>query len=121
MLEQAGLDCRVLVDEVSAARALLGVEDGAIADVGGGSTGVGVYRDGELVSPGDRPGGGHHLNLILAGGLGLPVAEAERLKRKHAADYTAMLASPDSSGSPTTSAACSIPVPPGRCTWSAAR
>jgi ethanolamine utilization protein EutJ len=91
VLEQAGLDCRVLVDEVSAARALLGVDDGAIADVGGGSTGVGVYRDGELVSLGDRPGGGHHLNLILAGGLGVPVAEAERLKRTHAADYTAML------------------------------
>jgi ethanolamine utilization protein EutJ len=91
VLEQAGLDCRALVDEVSAAQALLGLDDGAIADVGGGSTGVGVYRDGELVSLGDRPGGGHHLNLILAGGLGVPVAEAERLKRTHAADYTAML------------------------------
>jgi ethanolamine utilization protein EutJ len=91
VLEQAGLDCRRLVDEVSAAQGLLRVRDGAIADVGGGSTGVGVYRDGELVSLGDRPGGGHHLNLILAGGLGVPVSEAERLKRTHAADYTAML------------------------------
>jgi ethanolamine utilization protein EutJ len=91
VLEQAGLDCRALVDEVSAAQALLRVGDGAIADVGGGSTGVGVYSGGELVSLGDRPGGGHHLNLILAGGLGLPVAEAERLKRTHAADYTAVL------------------------------
>jgi ethanolamine utilization protein EutJ len=91
VLEQAGLDCRALVDEVSAAQALLGLDDGAIADVGGGSTGVGVYRGGELVSLGDRPGGGHHLNLILAGGLGVPVAEAERLKRTHAADYTVVL------------------------------
>jgi ethanolamine utilization protein EutJ len=91
VLEQAGLDCRGLVDEVSAAQALLGVGDGAIADVGGGSTGVGVYRGGELVSLGDRPGGGHHLNLILAGALGIPVAEAERLKRTHAGDYTAIL------------------------------
>lgn len=91
VLEQAGLDCRGLVDEVSAAQALLRVRDGAIADVGGGSTGVGVYTGGELVSLGDRPGGGHHLNLILAGGLGVPVAEAERLKRTHAADYTAVL------------------------------
>jgi ethanolamine utilization protein EutJ len=91
VLEQAGLDCRALVDEVSAAQALLGVRDGAIADVGGGSTGVGVYAGGELVSLGDRPGGGHHLNLILAGGLGVPVAEAEQLKRTHAADHAAML------------------------------
>jgi ethanolamine utilization protein EutJ len=91
VLEQAGLDCRNLTDEVSAAQALLNVGDGAIADVGGGSTGVGVYRDGELVSLGDRPGGGHHLNLILAGALRIPVAEAERRKRTRAGDYTAIL------------------------------
>lgn len=81
VLEQAGLDCRALVDEVSAAQALLGVQDGAIADVGGGSTGVGVYRDGQLVALGDLPGGGHHLNLILAGALGVSVTDAEELKR----------------------------------------
>jgi ethanolamine utilization protein EutJ len=92
VLEQAGFECRALVDEVSAAQALLDVGNGAIADVGGGSTGVGVFRDGELVGLGDRPGGGHHLNLILAGALAVPVAEAERLKRTHAGDYASILA-----------------------------
>jgi ethanolamine utilization protein EutJ len=92
VLEQAGFECRALVDEVSAAQALLEVDSGAIADVGGGSTGVGVFRHGELVGLGDRPGGGHHLNLILAGALGVPVAEAERLKRTAAGDYAAILA-----------------------------
>jgi len=82
VLEQAGLECRALVDEVSAAQALLGLTEGAIADVGGGSTGVGVYRGGALVALGDLPGGGHHLNLILAGALGLTTPEAEELKRK---------------------------------------
>ncbi len=81
VLENAGVNCRRLVDEVSAAQALLGVRDGAIADVGGGSTGVGVYRDGSLVSLGDRPGGGAQLNLILAGALSMDVAEAEERKR----------------------------------------
>jgi ethanolamine utilization protein EutJ len=81
VLERAGFTCAALVDEVAAAQALLGVRDGAIADVGGGSTGVGVYSGGELVSLGDLPGGGHHLNLILAGALGLPLDEAERIKR----------------------------------------
>ena len=28
-----------------------------------------------------RPGGGHHLDLILAGALGIPIEEAEELKR----------------------------------------
>ncbi len=81
VLEQAGIDCRELVDEVSAAQALLHVQDGAIVDVGGGSTGVGIYKDGQLTSLSDRPGGGHHLDLILAGALGIAVEEAEQRKR----------------------------------------
>ena len=49
-----------------------------MVDVGGGSTGVGIIRGGMLIDVGDLPGGGHHLNLILAGALlsrrlGLPV------------------------------------------------
>jgi ethanolamine utilization protein EutJ len=91
VLEQAGFECRNLVDEVSAAQALLQLQDGAIADAGGGSTGVGVYRGGELVGLADRPGGGHHLNLILAGALSVPVTEAEELKRTNAGDYVSIL------------------------------
>ena len=44
VLQQAGIDCRSLVDEVTAANAILQVKDGAIVDVGGGSTGVGGGR-----------------------------------------------------------------------------
>jgi ethanolamine utilization protein EutJ len=91
VLEQAGFECRALVDEVAAAQALLDISDGAIADVGGGSTGVGVYRDGELIGLGDRPGGGHHLNLILAGALSASIGEAEQLKRTAADDYMGIL------------------------------
>ena len=121
VLEQAGLDCRVLVDEVSAARALLGVDDGAIADVGGGSTGVGVYRDGELVSLGDRPGGGHHLNLILAGGLACrwpkPSGSSASPRRRLHRDARAR----DRADRRRRSRRLLDAVPPGRCTWSAAR
>ncbi len=82
VLERADFNCVALVDEVTAAQALLRIRDGAIADVGGGSTGVGVYRAGELVDLGDLPGGGHHLNLILAGANKISLEEAERLKRE---------------------------------------
>lgn len=92
VLEAAGLDCRELVDEVSAAQALLDISDGAIVDVGGGSTGVGVYQAGELTSLGDLPGGGHQLNLILAGALHIDIPAAEELKRLHGADYLPQLA-----------------------------
>jgi len=91
VLERAGLDCRELIDEVSAANALLGVRDGVVVDVGGGSTGVGIIRGGMLIDVGDLPGGGHHLNLILAGALGIGVEEAERLKREDGGSYLHVL------------------------------
>ena len=75
--EAAGFDDVVLVDEVTAAQRTLDVRDGVVVDVGGGSTGVGVFRGGELDALDDRPGGGHHLDLVLAGALGLTVEQAE--------------------------------------------
>ena len=80
VLESAGIDCRTLTDEVSAAQALLKLDSGAIVDVGGGSTGVGIVEHGEIVALDDQPGGGHHLNLILAGALGISIEDAEALK-----------------------------------------
>jgi ethanolamine utilization protein EutJ len=91
VLEQAEIECRILVDEISAAQALLRIEDGVIADVGGGSTGVGVFTGGRLVALSDRPGGGHYLDLILAGAQRIPVEEAERRKRMKPGDHAAVL------------------------------
>lgn len=91
VLESAGFEDVVLMDEVSAAQRSLGIVDGVLVDVGGGSTGVGVLRGGELVAVDDRPGGGHHLNLILAGALGVDESEAERLKVADSAAYAAIL------------------------------
>ena len=91
VLENAGISCRQLVDEVSAAQALLRLEDGAIVDVGGGSTGVGIVVNGAIVALDDQPGGGHHLDLILAGALRISVEEAEERKRRGEQDYSHIL------------------------------
>lgn len=91
VLEAAGFEDVLLLDEVAAANLTLGIVDGVVVDVGGGSTGVGVFRDGHLVALDDTPGGGHHLDLILAGSLGISVEEAEILKRTHAEDYLGIL------------------------------
>ncbi|GAF43118.1 MULTISPECIES: ethanolamine utilization protein EutJ [Rhodococcus] len=91
VLEGAGFDEVTLIDEVSAANKTLEVTDGVVIDVGGGSTGVGVFQSGELTALDDRPGGGHHLDLILAGSRGLTVAEAEELKRAGTDDHLAIL------------------------------
>jgi ethanolamine utilization protein EutJ len=91
VLENAGIACRRLVDEVSAAQALLRLDDGAVVDVGGGSTGVGVIVNGAIVALDDEPGGGHHLDLILAGALRISVEEAEERKRRGEEDYSHIL------------------------------
>lgn len=91
VLQQAGIECRNLVDEVSAANAVLGVRDGAVVDVGGGSTGVGVFRDGALASLSDLAGGGHHLDLILAGALRMTVEGAEVHKRENGGELLQLL------------------------------
>lgn len=80
--ETAGFADVVLVDEVTAAQRTLDVRDGVVVDVGGGSTGVGVFRDGVLDALDDRAGGGHHLDLVLAGALRIPVEQAEARKRE---------------------------------------
>lgn len=91
VLQQAGIECRALVDEVTAANALLQVSDGAVIDVGGGSTGVGIFRDGQLAHLSDQPGGGHQLDLILAGALKLSVEDAEAMKREHGDQVATLL------------------------------
>lgn len=80
VIEGADLDCSGLVDEPSAANAVLGLRDGAVVDVGGGTTGVAVIRDGEVVHVADEPTGGTHVSLVIAGALGVGLEEAERLK-----------------------------------------
>lgn len=80
VVEAAGLECTTLVDEPTAANAVLRVRDGAVVDVGGGTTGIAVLRDGEVVAVMDEPTGGTHVSLVLAGGLGISLEEAERVK-----------------------------------------
>ena len=80
VLEAAGMDCTGLVDEPSAANAVLAIVDGVIVDVGGGTTGVAVVRDGQVVHTADEATGGTHFTLVVAGAHRISVAEAEQLK-----------------------------------------
>jgi ethanolamine utilization protein EutJ len=80
-IESAGMECTGLVDEPSAANAVLGLRDGVVVDIGGGTTGIAVVQGGTVVHTADEPTGGTHLTLVIAGALGIPVEEAERLKK----------------------------------------
>lgn len=80
VLEAANLRCTHLVDEPSAANALLGLQNGAIVDVGGGTTGIAILQNGEVVYTADEPTGGTHFSLVVAGANDVTFEEAEAMK-----------------------------------------
>jgi len=80
VLEAAGLDCTGMIDEPSAANNVLGLRDGAIVDVGGGTTGIAVLHDGQVVYTADEATGGTHFSLVIAGSQRISFEEAEALK-----------------------------------------
>ena len=80
VLEGAGIECQRLIDEPTAANALLGVQNGAVVDVGGGSTGIAIIEEGQVVTTADEPTGGTHFTLVIAGSRGVSFEEAEALK-----------------------------------------
>jgi ethanolamine utilization protein EutJ len=80
VVRAAGFDCRVEVDEPTAANAVLGLQDGVVVDVGGGTTGIAIVRDGRVVFTADEATGGTHFTLVVAGALKISVEEAEKLK-----------------------------------------
>lgn len=77
----AGLEPVQQVDEPVAAAMALHIENGIVVDIGGGTTGVAVLKDGELIFTDDEPTGGTHVSLVLAGAYKLSFEEAEALKK----------------------------------------
>jgi ethanolamine utilization protein EutJ len=80
VLYGAGLDCTGLIDEPTAANNVLQIKDGAIVDVGGGTTGIAIFKNGEVVYTADEPTGGTHFSLVIAGSTGTTFEQAEAMK-----------------------------------------
>ena len=80
VLEAADLHVTGLIDEPSAAALVLGITEGAVVDIGGGTTGISILHHGEVVYTADEATGGTHLDLVLAGNFHISVQEAERMK-----------------------------------------
>jgi ethanolamine utilization protein EutJ len=81
VLQAAGLDCSGLIDEPSAANNVLQIEDGAIVDVGGGTTGIAIIKKGKVLYTADEPTGGTHFSLVIAGAKNISFEQAEELKK----------------------------------------
>jgi len=82
VVEAVGMTCANLIDEPSAANNVLGIKNGAIVDIGGGTTGIAIIEDGEVVYRADEPTGGTHISLVIAGASDLTFEEAEALKKE---------------------------------------
>ena len=80
VVEAAGLHCTRLVDEPTAANAVLCLQNGAIVDVGGGTTGIAILRDGKVIYTADEPTGGTHFSLVIAGAHDISFEAAEAMK-----------------------------------------
>lgn len=81
VVEAAGMRCERLVAEPEAANQVLGIRDGVVVDVGGGTTGIAVLENGKVVYTADEATGGTHFSLVIAGATGLSFEQAEELKK----------------------------------------
>ena len=77
----AGLDPVCQVDEPVAAARALNIDHGIVVDIGGGTTGIAVLKEGNLVFTADEPTGGTHVSLVLAGAYKIAFEEAEIIKK----------------------------------------
>ena len=84
VVQGAGFEITALPDEPTAANAVLNIKNGAVVDIGGGTTGISILKDGKVVYVADEPTGGTHLSLVISGAYKMEFSEAERYKRDEA-------------------------------------
>jgi ethanolamine utilization protein EutJ len=81
VVQGAGFEITKLLDEPTAANAVLKIKDGAIVDIGGGTTGIAILKEGEVIYVADEPTGGTHFSLVIAGAYKLGFDDADQYKR----------------------------------------
>lgn len=81
VIQGAGFECTNLLDEANAANNVLQMKNGAVVDIGGGTTGISILEDGKVVYVADEPTGGTHFSLVISGAYGKSFEEAELYKR----------------------------------------
>lgn len=81
VIQGAGFELSNMLDESTAANEVLQMKNGAVIDIGGGTTGISIFKDGKVEYIADEPTGGTHFSLVLAGAYGKTFEEAEVYKR----------------------------------------
>lgn len=81
--EGAGFEVTNILDEPTAANSVYQIKNGVVVDIGGGTTGLAIIKDGIVVEIEDQPTGGTHLSLVLAGNYKITFNEAETIKQDY--------------------------------------
>ena len=81
VVENAGFHVTHVIDEPEAAAVMMGIRDGIVVDIGGGTTGVSAVKDGQIMYSMDEPTGGTHMTLVISGAMELEFSEAEQYKK----------------------------------------
>ncbi len=77
----AGFELTNVLDEPTAANEVLKIQNGAVVDIGGGTTGISILKDGKVIYIADEPTGGTHFSLVISGAYKMSFADAEVYKR----------------------------------------
>lgn len=81
VVQGAGFELTCLLDEPTAANAVLKIENGAVVDIGGGTTGISILKNGKVVHVVDEATGGTHFSLVISGAYEMPFNKADEFKR----------------------------------------
>lgn len=81
VVQAAGFELTCVLDEPTAANKVLKIENGAVVDIGGGTTGISILKHGQVVYIADEPTGGTHFSLVVSGSYKMSFQEAEVYKR----------------------------------------
>ncbi|WP_029452610.1 ethanolamine utilization protein EutJ [Clostridium algidicarnis] len=81
VVQAAGFELTCLLDEPTAANAVLKIENGAVVDIGGGTTGISILKDGKVVHVVDEATGGTHFSLVISGAYKIDFSKADKFKR----------------------------------------
>ena len=81
VVQAAGFELTNLLDEPTAANEVLKIQNGAVVDIGGGTTGTSIIKDGKVIYVDDDPTGGTHFSLVVAGAYGMNFNDADKFKR----------------------------------------
>lgn len=77
----AGFELTCVLDEPTAANEILKIQNGAVVDIGGGTTGISILKDGKVINVVDEATGGTHFSLVVAGAYKMSFSDADAYKR----------------------------------------